>query len=125
MIKMAEKKSKKATKKDGGKEKAKKSEKKEAKRALSEAEVAKSWKILSFPHTTEKSIGLIEKENTLVFVVDRRANKSQIKNAVENALGAKVESIRTLITQDNMKKAYVKLGKGSSASEIAIRMGII
>ena len=83
------------------------------------------WDILSFPHTTEKSIGLIEKENTIVFVVDKRKNKNQIKQAVEKAFDVKVDSVKTTITQKNYKKAFVKLNKKYLASEIAMKMGII
>ena len=83
------------------------------------------WDVLSFPYTTEKSVGLIEKENALVFIVDRRANKSQIKDSVEKAFGVRVDSVRTSITQKNFKKAFVKLDKSQSASEVAIRLGII
>ncbi|MCD6092395.1 MAG: 50S ribosomal protein L23 [Candidatus Aenigmarchaeota archaeon] len=101
------------------KEPAKKTEKKK------EEAVSTAWKILSFPHTTEKSIGLIETENTLVFIVDKRANKTQIKRAVENAFDVKVEKVRTLITQKNKKKAFVKLNKKYPAGDVAIRMGII
>lgn len=80
---------------------------------------------ISFPHTTEKSIGLIEKENTLVFIVDRRASKTQIKQSIEKSYGVKVVAVRTSITQHNFKKAFVRLGKDSLASEVAIRLGII
>lgn len=86
---------------------------------------SESWDALSFPYTTEKSMGLIEKENTLVFIVDRRANKTQIKNSVESAFGVKVDSVKTSITQKNFKKAFVRLNKANLASEVAIRMGII
>jgi ribosomal protein uL23 len=88
-------------------------------------EVSKSWDVISFPYTTEKSMGLIEKENTLVFIVDKRANKTQIKESVEKAFGVKVDGVRTVITQKNFKKAFVKLNKSTLASEVAIRMGII
>lgn len=80
---------------------------------------------ISFPHTTEKSIGLIERENTLVFIVDRRASKTQIKQSIEKAYGVKVAAVRTSITQHNFKKAFVRLNKDSLASEVAIRLGII
>ncbi|MEM7826885.1 MAG: 50S ribosomal protein L23 [Candidatus Aenigmatarchaeota archaeon] len=83
------------------------------------------WDILSFPLTTEKAISMIEKDNTLVFIVRKKANKIQIKNAFEKAFDVKVKSIRTLITQKNMKKAFIKLDKKYSAGEIAVRLGII
>jgi large subunit ribosomal protein L23 len=83
------------------------------------------WDILLFPHTSEKSIGLIEKENTIVFIVDRRANKPMIKKAFEKAFNVKVDKVRTLITRKNEKKAFIKINKKYSAGDIAIRLGII
>ncbi|MEM5812797.1 MAG: 50S ribosomal protein L23 [Candidatus Aenigmatarchaeota archaeon] len=83
------------------------------------------WEVLLFPHTSEKSIRLIEKENTIVFIVNKKANKIEIKNAFEKAFNVKVDKVRTLITQKNEKKAFIKINKNYSASDIAIRLGII
>lgn len=83
------------------------------------------WEILLFPHTSEKSIRLIEKENTIVFIVNRKANKIEIKEAFEKAFNVKVDKVRTLRTQKNEKKAFIKVNKNYSASDIAIRLGII
>ncbi|MBI4177421.1 MAG: 50S ribosomal protein L23 [Candidatus Aenigmarchaeota archaeon] len=74
---------------------------------------------------TEKSIGLIEKENKLVFVVGLGSNKVDIKQAMERAFGVKVESVTTSITRKGQKKAFVKLSKDNSASEIATRLGML
>jgi large subunit ribosomal protein L23 len=67
---------------------------------------------------------LIEEENKLVFVVDMRANKRKIKEAVEKMYEVKVEKINTLITPKGIKKAYVKLKPQFNAGEIATRIGI-
>ncbi len=83
------------------------------------------YKILIRPVTTEKAISLIEKENKLVFIVDRRANKKQIKEAFEKAFNVKVEKVNTLITPEGEKKAYIKLAKEYSAIDIATRLGIL
>ncbi|NPA86216.1 MAG: 50S ribosomal protein L23 [bacterium] len=82
-------------------------------------------KIIVRAHVTEKSLRLLETQNTLTFIVDRRANKQQIKQAVEQLFGVKVEKVRTLITPENEKKAYVKLKKEYSAEEVAMKFGII
>lgn len=83
------------------------------------------WKIISYPLLSEKAIAKIETENKLVFVVNLRSNKKQIKWAVEKALDVKVENIRTMITQKGKKKAWVKLDKKYPASEIATRFGML
>ncbi|MEZ0346554.1 MAG: 50S ribosomal protein L23 [Infirmifilum sp.] len=77
------------------------------------------------PHLTEKTLRLIEEANTLTFVVDRRATKKQIKEEVERMFNVKVEKVNTLNAMDGNKKAYVKLSKEYSASEIATRMGLV
>ncbi len=83
------------------------------------------WKIINYPLLSEKAIGKIETENKLVFIVNRKSNKKQIKWAVEKALEVKVDNVRTMITQKGQKKAWVKLDKKFSASDIATRFGML
>jgi len=83
------------------------------------------YKILKYPHMTEKSIGLVEGENKLVFVVDRKATKNEIKKAFEEAFNVKIETINTLITREGKKKAFIKLDPKYHAADIAVRLGII
>ncbi len=74
---------------------------------------------------TEKTLSLIEKNNTLVFIVDLRATKGEIKEAVEKLFDVKVERVSTLVTMKGEKKAYVKLKPEYKASEVATRLGLI
>jgi len=83
------------------------------------------YKILLYPLTTEKAITLIEKENKIVFIVNRKANKKQIKEAFEKLFEVKVEKVNTLITRDGRKKAFIKLKPEFKASDIAVRLGIL
>ncbi|MDT7859003.1 MAG: 50S ribosomal protein L23 [Candidatus Aenigmarchaeota archaeon] len=83
------------------------------------------FKVLLYPLVTEKSVGMIEKENKIVFIVDRKANKKLIKEAFEKLFGVKVEKINTLITRDGKKKAFIKLKKEFKASDIAVKLGIL
>jgi len=83
------------------------------------------YKILLYPLVTEKSVGMIEKENKMVFIVNRKANKQQIKEAFEKLFGVKVEKVNTLITRDGKKKAYIKLKKEFKASDVAVKLGIL
>jgi large subunit ribosomal protein L23 len=52
--------------------------------------------IIKKPIITEKATGISEKMNRFTFVVDRSANKIQIKNAVEKMYGVSVTDVRTL-----------------------------
>jgi large subunit ribosomal protein L23 len=67
---------------------------------------------------------IIEKENKLVFIVDRRANKKDIAKAVETAFKVKVKNVKTQICPKG-KKAYIKLKPEYSASDIATKMGMV
>ncbi len=84
-----------------------------------------SFDTIKFVVMTEKAIQLIEKQNKLVFVVDRNATKSDIKRAVENAFSANVSHVQTLVDQLGRKKAFVRFTKEGEAGEIAIKLGII
>lgn len=84
-----------------------------------------SHSVIIRPLLTEKTLRLIEEANTLTFIVDRRANKQQIREEVERMFGVKVEKVNTLITPRGEKKAYVKLKKEYSAADIATKMGLI
>ena len=83
--------------------------------------------IIRRPLITEKGIRNNEEHNTVVFQVDRRANKLQIKEALEALFQVKVVHVNTLNMQGkkkrvrtregrrpDWKKAYVTLREGDS-----------
>ena len=76
-------------------------------------------------HMSEKASRLLEEENTLTLIVRMEANKPDIKKAVEELYNVKVEKVRTLVTPKGEKKAYVKLSKEFSASELASKLGLV
>ncbi|RLE85785.1 MAG: 50S ribosomal protein L23 [Thermoprotei archaeon] len=82
-------------------------------------------KIIVRPLVTEKSVFLIERFNTLTFIVDMKANKKQVKEAIEKMYGVKVAKVNTLITPTGEKKAYVRLTKEYNAVDIAARIGML
>jgi large subunit ribosomal protein L23 len=82
------------------------------------------YEIIKRPLVTEDTFDLIEEQNKLVFVVDRKANKHQIKEAIEKMYNVKVMSINTLITPKGDKKAFIKLHPNNNASDLAIKLGI-
>lgn len=81
--------------------------------------------VLKHPLTTESAMKKIEDENTLVFIVDLRANKHQISDAVRKMYAVKPVCVRTLIRPDGQKKAYVRLPKDTEAIDVASKIGII
>ena len=80
--------------------------------------------VIKAPVVTEKTVRLIEEENKLVFYVDRRATKQDIKRAMKELFDVEVEKVNTLITSKGEKNAYVKLKEGYDASKIAASLGI-
>jgi len=82
--------------------------------------------VVKSPCLTEKSNALQELQGTIVFKVDPRANKIEIKQAVENLFDVKVASVKTANMRgkkkrvgvksmgrtSNWKKAYITLSEG-------------
>ena len=83
------------------------------------------YAVIRYPVMTEKTMRMVEEENKLVFVVDRRANKHMIRRAVEELFDVEVEKVWTLITPRGEKKAIVKLKPEYKAVDIAMRLGIL
>lgn len=82
------------------------------------------YKIIKKPLVTEKTFELIERENKLVFIVSRNANKNRIKKSIEKIHNVKVIKVNTLIMSDGEKKAFVKLHPDNNAQDLAIDLGI-
>ncbi len=76
------------------------------------------------PLSSEKAVKMIDLDNTLLFGVEKKASRDEIKKEVETVFKVKVESVRTLI-RHNQKRAYVKLKKENPAIDIATKLGMI
>ena len=66
--------------------------------------------IIKKPVITEKMTAISEKLNKYAFIVDVRANKLQIKEAVEDLYGVKVASVNTMRYDGKVKSRYTKSG---------------
>merc|ERR1712183_970865 len=64
---------------------------------------------IKHPLTTESAMKKIEDNNTLVFIVDIRANKPKIKKAAKDLYEIDVLKVNTLVRPDGTKKAYIRL----------------
>lgn len=67
----------------------------------------------------------MESENKLLFVVDRKATKKEVKEAVEKMFKAKVDNVNTMIGPDGKKRAYVKFSAETPAIDIATKLGLM
>ena len=83
------------------------------------------YAIIKYPLSTESAIKTIEDNNTLVFIVDRRANKPMIKKACQELYQIKVSRVNTLVRPDGLKKAYVVVSSEQDALDIANKIGIM
>jgi large subunit ribosomal protein L23 len=85
------------------------------------------YSVIKKPHVTEKTSLGSDSTNTVSLVVDREANKIEIKQAVETLFKVKVSDVRTVnvagkmkrvgktsAKRSNWKKAYVTLQEGQS-----------
>jgi len=66
--------------------------------------------ILIKPVITEKMTGLGDKLNRYGFLVDKRANKIQIKKAVQDMFGVTVTSVNTMRYSGKSKSRFTKTG---------------
>ncbi|MDE1874095.1 MAG: 50S ribosomal protein L23 [Candidatus Micrarchaeota archaeon] len=80
---------------------------------------------LMYPIATEKAINMIERNNVVTYMVDIRANKTQIKKEFESVFKVKVERINTEIEPRNRKRAYIKLNGQFKASDIALKLKLV
>ncbi len=85
------------------------------------------YSVIKKPHVTEKTSLSSDSSNTVAVVVDKAANKIEIKQAIENLFKVKVAAVRTVTVagkvkrsgktfgkRSNWKKAYVTLQEGQS-----------
>jgi len=83
------------------------------------------YDVILYPLMTESSSLMVEKENKLVFMVNLKANKHDVKKAVERLYEVRVDGVNVLITSSGEKKAFVKLHPDYKAADVAIRLGIL
>jgi large subunit ribosomal protein L23 len=81
--------------------------------------------VIFYPLMTESASLMVEEDNKLIFIVNVKAGKSDVKKAVEELYEVKVDKITMLITPHGEKKAFVKLKPEYKASDVAIKLGIL
>ncbi len=82
--------------------------------------------ILLAPVVSEKSYGLLD-ENKYTFIVDPRANKTEIKIAVEQVFGVKVSAVNTINRQGKRRRTRFGTGKRKDTKRaiVTVREGTI
>ncbi len=77
--------------------------------------------IIKAPIITEKSSDLAQK-NVITFSVDVKANKTQIKQAIENIFDVKVESVNTINVKPKKKRVGKYVGKTSKVKKAIVKL---
>ncbi|KAK9455593.1 ribosomal protein L23/L15e core domain-containing protein [Dipodascopsis uninucleata] len=83
------------------------------------------YKVIIGPHSNETTMKKLEESNTIVFIVDIKANKRHIKDAFKSLYNVDVAKVTTLITPTGTKKAYIRLASESDVLDVANRVGFI
>lgn len=81
--------------------------------------------VIKYALATEKSMRIMESENKMAFIVDRRATKPMIKEAIQKEYEVKVSSVKTLITRQGKKKAYIQFAEDTPAIDVATKLGLM
>ena len=84
-----------------------------------------STDVIFYPLMTESASLMVERDNKLVFIINLKAGKSDVKRAVEELYEVKVDKVTVLVTPQGEKKAFVKLKPEYKASDVAIKLGIL
>lgn len=72
--------------------------------------------------TTEKSAAVLRNDNKYLFLVDKTANKLQIKRAVEDVYKVKVKGVNTYIAAGKIKRVRQQAGKTADTKKAVVTL---
>jgi large subunit ribosomal protein L23 len=82
--------------------------------------------IIIKPLLTEKTSALTDKLNRFAFLVDRKANKIQIRSAIEKAYSVKVEAVNTVNHPGKVKtrstKSSISVGRTNAVKKAFVTL---
>ncbi len=81
-----------------------------------------TYNIIKRPLRTEKSVADGEATNSYHFEVDLRANKIQIKKAVEKHFNVKVQDVRTIVRKGKTRRVRFKLGRTKDWKKAVVKL---
>jgi large subunit ribosomal protein L23 len=74
------------------------------------------------PVVSEKSYDLIQDFNTYTFVVDKRSNKTEIKQAVQKIFDVRVVSVNTINRKGKRKRTGYVIGKRADSKRALVTL---
>lgn len=78
--------------------------------------------IIFEPVVSEKSYDLVQDNNSYTFVVDRRSNKTEIKQAIQSIFDVKVVAVNTMNRQGKRKRTGYTLGKRKDTKRAVVTL---
>lgn len=78
--------------------------------------------IIVEPVVSEKSYDLIQDANTYTFVVDKRTNKTQIRQAIEEIFGVSVVGVNTINRKGKQKRTGWKIGRRADTKRALVKL---
>ena len=83
------------------------------------------YEMLLHPVMSEKAVRMIESENKIMFLVNPKVNKTNVKYIFEKLYSVKVKKVNMLNDTNGKKRAIIKLDSKYKASELANKLGMI
>jgi large subunit ribosomal protein L23 len=80
--------------------------------------------IIFEPVVSEKSYDLIQEKNTYTFVVDKRANKTEIKQAIADIFDVRVVRVNTINRKGKLKRTGWKMGRRSDSKRALVTLAV-
>ncbi|HAM38856.1 MAG: 50S ribosomal protein L23 [Elusimicrobia bacterium RIFOXYC2_FULL_34_12] len=81
-----------------------------------------AFNIIKKPLITEKATFLKEKEGKFVFLVDRKANKNQIKKAIKDLFNVDVVNVHTSMMSNKLRRVGVNIGYRTSYKKAIVKI---
>jgi large subunit ribosomal protein L23 len=81
-----------------------------------------SHQVIVRPVISEKSYNLIETEGQYTFQVDRRANKHQIRRAIESAFDVRVDKVNTVNVKSKPKRQGLTRGRTATWKKAVVTL---
>ncbi len=78
--------------------------------------------VIKAPLLTEKLDTLREEQTTYAFKVDRRANKHEVKAAIEKLFKVHVEDVRTIVVRGKNKRVGMGVGQQPNWKKAMVRL---
>lgn len=80
--------------------------------------------IIFEPVVSEKSYDLIQDFNTYTFIVDKRANKTEIKRAIAEIFDVRVTRVNTINRRGKLKRTGWKMGKRPDTKRALVTLAV-